>query len=373
MQKKQLFFLLFSMNLGGVEKSLLGFLSLLDRDEYDIHIGLLRKEGALLDSLPSWVVVHECFKEQWEVLNRPPLLTIKSFFNKGNFMEAIMHLFLYVIYKVSGDRTLFYKYILRKESSIDICFDKAYAYAGPASMLDYYICRKIKAKEKYGWIHYDVKRFGIDKVLTRKLYKDYQKVYVVSEMAKSKFDELFPEFCQKTEVRYNVVPKEQILSLAELGNTFSDEFLGARILTVGRLSQEKGQDVAISALKMLIDKGYDVKWYFVGEGNLRTRCEQKASELGVSDKVVFLGLQTNPYGYMKDCDIYVQPSRHEGYCITLAEARCFTAPIVATNFTGAEEQLRTYPQSIVTGMAAEDVADGVTSLLSKNLAERNGR
>lgn len=370
MQKKQLFFLLFSMNLGGVEKSLLGLLSLLDREEYDIHIGLLRKEGALLDNIPSWVVVHECFKEQWDVLNRPPLLTIKSFFYKGNFMEAIMHLFLYIIYKVSGDRTLFYKYILRKESSIDICFDKAYAYAGPASMLDYYICRKIKAKEKYGWIHYDIKGFGIDKVLTRKLYKEYQKVYVVSETAKSKFDELFPEFCQKTEVRYNVVSKEQILSLAEQGDTFTDDFQGTRILTVGRLSQEKGQDVAVSTLKMLVDKGCDVKWYFVGEGNLRTICEQKASELGVFDRVVFLGLQTNPYGYMKNCDIYVQPSRHEGYCITLAEARCFTVPIVATNFTGAEEQLRTYPQSVVTGMAVEEVANGVLFLLSnKSLTE----
>jgi glycosyltransferase involved in cell wall biosynthesis len=42
---------------------------------------------------------------------------------------------------------------------------------------------------------------------------------------------------------------------------------------------------------------------------------------------------------MKDCDIYVQPSLHEGYCITLAEAKCFDNPIIATNFTGAREQL----------------------------------
>ena len=42
---------------------------------------------------------------------------------------------------------------------------------------------------------------------------------------------------------------------------------------------------------------------------------------------------------MKQCDIYVQPSRHEGYCITLAEARCFNNPIVSTNFTGANEQI----------------------------------
>ena len=55
--------------------------------------------------------------------------------------------------------------------------------------------------------------------------------------------------------------------------------------------------------------------------------------------VVFLGLQKNPYGYMRDCDLYVQPSRHEGYCITLAEALSFNKPVVVTGFSGAREQL----------------------------------
>ena len=53
----------------------------------------------------------------------------------------------------------------------------------------------------------------------------------------------------------------------------------------------------------------------------------------------YLGSKANPYSFMKQCDIYVQPSRHEGYCITLAEAKCFNAPIVSTNFTGANEQI----------------------------------
>ena len=66
---------------------------------------------------------------------------------------------------------------------------------------------------------------------------------------------------------------------------------------------------------------------------------------------------------MRDCDVYVQPSRHEGYCITLAEAHCFTAPIVATAFSGAEEQLVAYPKSSVIGMSAADIAEGVMNFL----------
>ncbi len=361
----KVYFQLLSMNVGGVEKSLLGLLTTLPRDEYEIHLGLLSTTGGYMDFVPNDVYVHEigCYESLKRLLNDPPLSTIKAFLVHGCVIEALVHIVLYVLYKVSGSRYYFYKYIMRNVPVVEDEYDVAVAYAGPNQMVDFFVCEKIKAKKRYGWIHFDVTKFGIDKGMTRKLYKQYEKVFVVSETAKKKFDEMFPALECKTEVRYNVVSKEQILSMANVGKTFDDGYEGKRILTVGRLSSEKGQDVSVEALKKLVDEGYDVKWYYVGEGILCNVCEQKAKELGISERVVFLGLQTNPYGYMRDCDIYVQPSRHEGYCITLAEARCFTAPIVATNFTGAEEQLNSYPQSVVTGMSANDIADGIMRFL----------
>ena len=112
-----------------------------------------------------------------------------------------------------------------------------------------------------------------------------------------------------------------------------------RILTVGRISEEKGQQVAIAALKLLLDRGYVLKWYFVGDGDNRDCCEQLAEEYGIRDNVVFLGVQTNPYGYMKDCDVYVQPSRHEGYCTTVNEAKFLCKPIVCTDVSGSDEMI----------------------------------
>ncbi len=362
---KRVYFQLGAMNVGGVEKSFLGLLTTLPRNEYEIHLGLLSTKGGYMDFIPDYVHVHkiDCYEPLKRVINDPPLACIKDFFLHGHFIEALIHFFLYVRFKFNGNRYLFYKYILRNIPIESTEYDVAIAYAGPSQMIDFYVCEKIKAKMKYGWIHFDVTKFGIDRGMTRRLYKQYEKVFVVSETAKKRFDELLPELKEKTEVRYNVVSKEQILSLADTGKSFDDDYHGKRILTVGRLSSEKGQDVSVEALKKLVDEGRDVKWYYVGEGNLRNVCKQKAKELGISERVVFLGLQTNPYGYMRDCDIYVQPSRHEGYCITLAEARCFTAPIVATNFTGAEEQLNSYPQSVVTGMSANDIADGIMRFL----------
>ena len=93
-------------------------------------------------------------------------------------------------------------------------------------------------------------------------------------------------------------------------------------------------------------------------------CHDEAKRLGVAEQVVFLGTKTNPYAYMRDCDIYVQPSRHEGFCITLAEALCFGNPIVATDFTGAKEQLKERENGFVVAMSAETIASGIEKALS---------
>lgn len=349
------------MNVGGVEKAFLGLLSAIPLDKYEVHLGLIQKKGGFLEFLPKVVKIHEIsvYNKYWRFINDPPLQNIKSLLKKGHFIDALVHLFLYIQFKLSGNRYWFYKYILREEPMMAERFDLAVTFAGPSQMMDYYICEKVNAKVKCGWIHFDVSKFCIDRGMTARLYKKYQKVFIVSETAKGIFDGLFPQFKDKTEVFYNIVSPDQVIRLAEAGGSFCDNFDGERILTVGRISEEKGQRVAIEALKILLDKGGAVKWYFVGDGKDKDYCEKLAESLGIREKVVFLGTQINPYGFMKDCDLYMQPSRQEGFCITLAEALCFPNPIVATNFTGAKEQLRHRANGIVTGMSSRDIADGI--------------
>lgn len=72
---------------------------------------------------------------------------------------------------------------------------------------------------------------------------------------------------------------------------------------------------------------------------MRKVLEEKIKDMNLNNNIILLGNKNNPYPFFKDCDIYVQPSRHEGYCITLAEARIFKKPIITTNFIGAKEQI----------------------------------
>ena len=349
------------MNVGGVEKALLGLLSVIPMDQYEVHVGMIHKRGGFLSYLPKDVIVHEidCYAKYWWLINDPPLQCIKKLIKNKQVIEGIIHLLLYVHFKITHSRHLFYDYILRNEPYLEGAFDIAVSFAGPSQMMDYYVCKKVNAKEKYGWIHFDVSKFGIDKGMTSKLYKQYKKIFIVSEEGKKVFDQMFPQFKNKTEVFYNIVSPEQIKDMANKGETFNDDYRGKRLLTVGRISEEKGQTVAIEALRLLIRQGYDLRWYFIGEGKDLEHCKQLVQEYGLESHTIFLGLKVNPYGYMKNCDIYVQPSRHEGYCITLAEALCFAKPIVSTDFTGANEQLKNRENGIVIGMKAQDIADGI--------------
>ena len=354
------------MNVGGVEKSFINLLPTLSPEQYEIHLGLLSRSGGFLSSIPATVHIHDitAFSDLWPIINDPPRQTVKRLFREGKQKESAIFFALYIWMKLTGSNYWTYRYLLRKEPVFPEVFDAAFAYAGPSQLIDYYVCEKVNASKKYGWIHFDISHFGIDKGMTRQLYRQYEKIFVVSKEAREIFISTFPQFADKTAVFNHIINPESIRQQAENAPTFDDDFNGRRILTVGRVSKEKGQLMAILAMKRLLNHHPNVRWYFVGEGKDLDACRDLASQEGLGDAIVFLGLQTNPYGFMKDCDLYVQPSFHEGFCITLAEALCFDKPTVATKFIGAKEQFDGKADTWLADINPESLADTLATVLS---------
>lgn len=73
--------------------------------------------------------------------------------------------------------------------------------------------------------------------------------------------------------------------------------------------------------RKLLDSQIKVKWYCIGEGNLRDKINYNIKEYNVRESVILLGINKNQYLYIKNADIYVQTSRSECYCITVIEAK----------------------------------------------------
>lgn len=87
--------------------------------------------------------------------------------------------------------------------------------------------------------------------------------------------------------------------MADIGDGFEDNFEETRILTVGRVSEEKGQHMIIPIVAKLKEEGYNIRWYIVGEGGLRNKYESLIKNYNLESEIVFLGATNNPYKYMK--------------------------------------------------------------------------
>ena len=113
----------------------------------------------------------------------------------------------------------------------------------------------------------------------------------------------------------------------------------------------------------------------LGEGPLRAEMEEFIRQNGLTDEFVLLGAKINPFPYLKDCNIYVQTSKFEGYGRTVAEARMFNKPIVSTNFDVVHEQIENGKNGFIVEMNSEAVCNGILTLienetLAKSIVER---
>ena len=339
--KKKILFMVSSMNIGGVEKSLLSLLSVIPKEKYDITILTLEKKGGFLDYIPKHIKIEEApwFKDIKPIIMESPQSTVKRYLAKGELFKIPSFIYSYYKSKNTGDRYIYYKNILKSIPYNEEVYDAAIAYAGPTEIIDAYIGHKVNAKKKIGWVHFDISKHKINEKLYKRLYEKFNKIFVVSNEANKKLNEIIPSTVGKSEVLLNIISKDLVCNMANEEVAFDDEFDGIKIITVGRLSKEKGQDLAINVLAKLKQDGYKVRWYCIGDGSAREIYNELIKEKNLEDDFILLGSIPNPYPYIKKADIYVQTSRHEGYCLTLAEAKCLCKPIISTDFIGAYEQI----------------------------------
>ena len=368
--KKKSLFMVISMNIGGVEKALSNMLKTMDPSKNEVTVLMLEKKGNFLKLLPNWVRIVELsyYKDIKEEFNKPPRELILKYLKNGNILKVTCLFVIFLFCKVKKNRELLLKFLFYKYPDYLGEYDEAISYAGPMALIDYYIANKVRAKKKISWIHFDVTAVGMDRNFSRELYKQFDEINIVSKEAKEKFDLIFPEVKDKTKVFYNIILKEEILKLAE-EKGFDDNYTGLKLLTVGRIAKEKGQDLAIEALKKILDRGIEARLYLIGTGKFEKECKELAVNLGIEDKVIFLGIKSNPYPYMKECNIYIQPSRYEGYCTTVEEALIFNKKMVITNFNSSKEQLKNVDFSYISGFNSEEIAKGVLTLVLLDIEE----
>jgi glycosyltransferase involved in cell wall biosynthesis len=110
-----------------------------------------------------------------------------------------------------------------------------------------------------------------------------------------------------------------------------------RLVTVGALAPAKGQIYAIEALRLVRDAGIDAQLTLVGGGGDESPLRRASNEFHVDRSVVFAGPQMDPRPFLLDADIFVLPSRAEGFSNALLEAMASGLPVVVTDVGGNRE------------------------------------
>ncbi|MFC0476122.1 glycosyltransferase [Robertmurraya beringensis] len=352
--------------MGGIERALASKLENLCDLGYDVTLFLMSPGGELENSIPSNIKVEYIFGTERSVFEK----VLKNV-DKGKYYMAAKVLFCSLCSKIT--KTVFNKefYLSKVIEPNETVYDLAIAYHTPASFPVVYVINNLKANKKIAWIHSDVSVYKNELKPYRKYYQRFDHIFCVSKFGKDKFIGMYPELEQKTSVFYNIINRKNIIEKSNFIDGFQDEFQGIRILTVGRLCNQKGQDIIPEIMINLLKEGHEVKWYCIGEGEDRDKIDNLIKQHNLQNNLILLGNKINPYPYFRECDIYVQPSRHEGYCISLAEARIFNKPIVTTNFVGALEQIKNGHTGIIVEFNAKKLVLAIQELVEKkNIREK---
>lgn len=339
-------FLIESLHLGGAEKSLVTLLKNLDYTKYQVDLITFQKEGFFLNEVPANV--------NQIVLQRPKMSAINRFrffvrrkLNHGKYHHAQL---LWGV--VSNHFSLF-----EKQYDVAIAYNQGFA--------TYYVSTYLKAHKKFAWINIDYQKANYNIKFDYPLYKKFDKIIAVSpEVAGGLANELNVNgLALPIEIIKDITDRDILEREANKPLKIEYDSSKINITSVGRLATQKGFYLAIQSCKILVDRGYDINWYVVGEGEQRVTLQKLIDENSLQKNFKLIGADINPYPYMKACDIYVQTSLFEGLGLTVIEASYLNKPIVSTNFPTIHGIIEEEETGLIAEMDKYSIADQVERLI----------
>lgn len=356
-KRKQVAIVLDELSIGGIPKACVPFANQLAK-YCDVTMILCNQRGELIKQLVPQIQI-KIFE------NSRVTSTFVQRLKKGKTVQYAKKLAMYLFHTYVTKRWVKSSVLISQEREwiIPEEFDCAIAYHGMSISQLTRTLYQIKAKKKIAWIHGEHPFEGIHKQDVQKVYDEFDLVYISSKATKENFLQDFPVLKYKTEVYYNLLEPDKIRQKSKAPVDTEFDFQMINLVTVGRISPEKGQDMIPTVLEILIEKGYKIQWYIVGDGEDRARIETIVKNKKLSKYISFIGSKTNPYPYMKNCDIYVQPSYAESYGLTIFEAAIIGKAVVATDVGGAKEHLCHGKDCILVEPNPKSIAEGIDLLL----------
>ncbi len=377
--KPRILILIHYLEIGGAEISLIGLLNAIDKNKYDVDLFVYSHQGELMQLIPDGVnLLPEIPK--YSTLERP----MKDVLREGHIdivaarlLAKIRHRIYRRTHAITGEDASIFQYVANCTTPLlpmvsDSEYDLAISFLMPHN-----IClHKVKAKKRIAWIHTDYSIVHINKELEFPIWGRYDYIGSISDATTTSYLSIFPELANKIVKIENILSPDFVRYRAHDDNieddiTTSKNKGNISLLTIGRFCYQKNYDNLPFICKHLIEMGLNVRWYIIGFGGDEPLIREKIAEAGMEDHVIILGKRSNPYPYIKACDIYVQPSRYEGKSVTVREAQMLCKPVVVTNYPTASSQIENGVDGVIVPMDNRACAEGIKALIdNKELQER---
>lgn len=373
--KKDIVFVVYDMEIGGIERSLINMLESFDYEKFNVDLLVHEHKGEFMNLIPEKVNLLPQ-EDKYTVFRKPIVQCLRE----GHLISSSIRLFSkYVANGKAKTRCLeegagyiqmqlATKYTTHFLPRLKKRYDVAISYAWPHD----FVVNCINANKKIAWVHTDYSKLEIDNAIDLKMWNKFDNIASVSTECMQSFITTYPSLKDKVSMIENITSPSFIKSMAEeqiqLFNRNKDTF---NILSVGRLSYVKGFDIAINSLRRLHDKGItNINWYVVGYGGYEAELKKLILENNLEDSFFLLGKKSNPYPFIKACNLYVQPSRYEGKAVTVTEAKILGKPILITNYPTSKSQVEHKVDGIICEGSTEGLAKEIEQLY-KNEQIRN--
>ena len=371
--KKRIFISMHYMEIGGAESSLIGLLEALDPNKVDIDLFVFAHHGVFMSAIPDYVNLLPEDKG-YAMMEE----SIAKVFKKGHPCIGMARLLakwktnrFYQIHSSEENHSAGFTYIGNEVGKVlhnlyDLgVYDLAISYNYPHNI----VLDKVKAKKKVAWLHTDYRQISINKEMELPMWGRYNHIVSISPGVTEGFLTVFPSLKNKMLECENMLPKAYIEAKAAQGLIEKEDGV-LTLCSVGRISNAKNYDnipyMAAALNELFMSQGSkikykDFKWLIVGPGDHST-IDALSDELGVRDKVIFMGPSDNPYPYIKGCDIYVHPSRYEGKSIVVREAQVLCKPVIITNYATAKSQINNGVDGVICELDNKRVAEAIFAL-----------
>lgn len=416
MVKKRIFISMHYLEIGGAESALIGLLQSFDFSKYNVDlflhshrgelISFIPKEVNLLPEIPAYAaiekpmkeVLFECLKfrikrderrvnsieyrdKSVKISNDHKKYTLKERISMLQVvygrMKAKWHYKLYIKKNHPKDGSAIYGYIGKYVTPFLLSlkhlgeYDIAISFLTPHNI----VLEKVQAKKKMAWIHTDYSRIDVNADLELPVWNGYDRIVSISPDVTNTFLQTFPSLAPKVIEIENIISpsfvreRASLLSDDKINNDIIKEKGIINILSVGRFCEAKNYDNVPDICKRINyrlkahNSQYKVRWYLIGYGGDEALIRQKIEKEGMQDNVIILGKRSNPYPYIKACDIYVQPSRYEGKSITVREAQILCKPVVVTKYPTASSQIKDGIDGVIVPMDNDGCAKGIVDFI----------